>query len=123
MAIMALDKQLATKTTMLSVKDVAQAANVSEKTVLRWLEQCLQPWLLIYDNAIDAESLRPYLPPAGAARVLVTSNARVWRGIAAPVGWHGPVRSRDHAEGAARGSRRLVSRAGVRPGRRVRRAG
>ncbi|MGO9744555.1 MAG: tetratricopeptide repeat protein [Roseiarcus sp.] len=41
--------------------------------------------LLIYDNAIDAESLRPYLPPAGGARVLVTSNARVWRGIAAPV--------------------------------------
>jgi tetratricopeptide (TPR) repeat protein len=29
--------------------------------------------------------LRPYLPPAGGARVLVTSNARVWRGIAAPV--------------------------------------
>ena len=41
--------------------------------------------LLIYDNAIDAESLRPYLPPAGGARVLVTSNAGVWRGIAAPV--------------------------------------
>jgi hypothetical protein len=41
--------------------------------------------LLIYDNAIDAESLRPYLPPTGGARVLVTSNARVWRGIAAPV--------------------------------------
>jgi tetratricopeptide (TPR) repeat protein len=41
--------------------------------------------LLIYDNAIDAESLRPYLPPAGGAGVLVTSNARVWRGIAVPV--------------------------------------
>ncbi|MGD1037186.1 MAG: FxSxx-COOH system tetratricopeptide repeat protein [Roseiarcus sp.] len=41
--------------------------------------------LLIYDNAIDAASLKPYLPPGGAARVLVTSNARAWRGIAAPV--------------------------------------
>ena len=41
--------------------------------------------LLIYDNAIDAESLRPYLPPGGAARVLVTSNAHAWRGVAAPV--------------------------------------
>ena len=41
--------------------------------------------LLIYDNAIDAASLKPYLPPGGAARVLVTSNAHAWRGVAAPV--------------------------------------
>ena len=41
--------------------------------------------LLIYDNAIDAASVRPYLPLGGAARVLVTSNAHTWRGIAAPV--------------------------------------
>jgi tetratricopeptide (TPR) repeat protein len=41
--------------------------------------------LLIYDNAIDAEALRPYLPRGGAARVLVTSNAHTWRGVAEPV--------------------------------------
>jgi tetratricopeptide (TPR) repeat protein len=41
--------------------------------------------LLIYDNAIDAASLRQYLPRGGAARVLVTSNAHAWRGIAQPV--------------------------------------
>jgi hypothetical protein len=41
--------------------------------------------LLIYDNAIDAASLRPCLPPGGASRVLVTSNAPAWREIAAPV--------------------------------------
>ncbi len=41
--------------------------------------------LLIYDNAIDAASVRPYLATGGAARVLVTSNAHAWRGIAAPV--------------------------------------
>jgi hypothetical protein len=41
--------------------------------------------LLIYDNAIDADSLRPYLPRGGAAKVLVTSNAHAWRGIAEPV--------------------------------------
>ncbi len=41
--------------------------------------------LLIYDNAIDAASLKPHLPPGGAARVLVTSNAHAWRKIAAPV--------------------------------------
>jgi tetratricopeptide (TPR) repeat protein len=41
--------------------------------------------LLIYDNAVDADALRPYLPPGGAARVLVTSNAHAWRGLAEPV--------------------------------------
>jgi tetratricopeptide (TPR) repeat protein len=41
--------------------------------------------LLIFDNAIDADVLKPYLPRGGAARVLVTSNAHAWRGIAAPV--------------------------------------
>ena len=35
--------------------------------------------LLIYDNAIDAESVRDYLPLGGLARVLVTSNAPAWR--------------------------------------------
>ncbi len=38
--------------------------------------------LLIYDNAIDAASLRPYLPPSGAARALATSNSPAWRGVA-----------------------------------------
>jgi tetratricopeptide (TPR) repeat protein len=41
--------------------------------------------LLIYDNAPDAGALREYLPRGGAARVLVTSNAHAWRGVAAPV--------------------------------------
>jgi hypothetical protein len=41
--------------------------------------------LLIFDNATDADALKPYLPRGGAARVLVTSNARAWRGIAEPV--------------------------------------
>jgi hypothetical protein len=41
--------------------------------------------LLIYDNAIDAESLRAFLPAGGAAKILVTSNAHNWRRVAAPV--------------------------------------
>ncbi len=41
--------------------------------------------LLIFDNALDAASLKRYLPKGGAARVLVTSNAHAWRGVAAPV--------------------------------------
>ena len=41
--------------------------------------------LLIYDNAIDANSLRAFLPVGGAAKILVTSNAHNWRRVAAPV--------------------------------------
>src|SRR5258705_13048141 len=41
--------------------------------------------LLVYDNTVDADALKPYLPRGGAAQVLVTSNAHAWRGVAAPV--------------------------------------
>jgi tetratricopeptide (TPR) repeat protein len=41
--------------------------------------------LLIFDNALDANALKPYLPTSGAVQVLVTSNAQAWRGVAAPV--------------------------------------
>src|SRR5262245_16505145 len=41
--------------------------------------------LFIYDSAIDANALKPYLPPGGRAQVLVTSNAHAWRGVARPV--------------------------------------
>jgi tetratricopeptide (TPR) repeat protein len=41
--------------------------------------------LLIFDNAIDARHLTPYLPRGGAARILVTSNAHDWRSVAEPV--------------------------------------
>src|SRR5262249_23296889 len=41
--------------------------------------------LLIYDNAVDAVALNPYLPRGGRAHVLVTSTAHAWRGIAEPV--------------------------------------
>jgi tetratricopeptide (TPR) repeat protein len=41
--------------------------------------------LLVYDNANNAGEIRRYLPRGGAARVIVTSNAPNWSGIAAPV--------------------------------------
>jgi len=41
--------------------------------------------LLIFDNAVDAKALMPYLPRGGGARVLVTSNVHAWRGVAAPI--------------------------------------
>src|SRR6516164_7572186 len=53
--------------------------------VMERLRQEGEGVLLIFDNAIDAGELRPYLPPGGAAKVLVTSNAHAWRGVAEPV--------------------------------------
>jgi len=55
------------------------------KTVTERLRHEGEGILLIYDNAIDADALKPYLPRGGAAKVLVTSNAHAWRGVAEPV--------------------------------------
>jgi tetratricopeptide (TPR) repeat protein len=41
--------------------------------------------LLVYDNANNQDQIRKYLPRGGAARIIVTSNASNWRGIAVPV--------------------------------------
>jgi tetratricopeptide (TPR) repeat protein len=53
--------------------------------VMERLRQENEGILLVFDNATDADALRPYLPRGGGARVLVTSNAHFWRGVAAPV--------------------------------------
>jgi hypothetical protein len=36
------------------------------------------PWLLIFDNAPDADALRSFLPPAGNGHVLITSRSGHW---------------------------------------------
>src|SRR5258705_13738841 len=55
------------------------------KTVMERLVHEGEGILLIYDNAVDADALKPYLPRGGVSRVLVTSNAHAWRGVAAPI--------------------------------------
>ncbi|MET8155994.1 tetratricopeptide repeat protein [Sphaerisporangium sp. NPDC005289] len=36
------------------------------------------PWLLIFDNALDAEAVHTFLPPAGDGHVLITSRSGHW---------------------------------------------
>ncbi len=64
-------------------------ADAKEEEALATISECLRSEgdgvLLIYDSAVDAATLRPYLPRGGEAKSLVTSNAPAWRGIAAPV--------------------------------------
>jgi tetratricopeptide (TPR) repeat protein len=65
------------------------AADAAEQaafdTVMARLQDDGERLLLIYDNAVDAASLRPLLPKGGAAQVIVTSNFHAWRGLAEPV--------------------------------------
>jgi tetratricopeptide (TPR) repeat protein len=41
--------------------------------------------LLVYDNANNADEIKPYMPRGGRAQIIITSNAPDWRDIAAPV--------------------------------------
>jgi tetratricopeptide (TPR) repeat protein len=41
--------------------------------------------LLVFDNANNADELRPFLPKSGAAKILITSNDHRWRGVAQSV--------------------------------------
>ena len=62
-----------------SAEDVAFAAT------LQGLHDHGDGVLLIYDNAADASTVRPYLPKAGAASIVITSNGPVWRAYATPL--------------------------------------
>lgn len=53
--------------------------------VIRWLEQCPQPWLLIMDNADDLAIIQPYVPLRGNGAVLLTTRAHAVGALAASV--------------------------------------
>ena len=65
--------------------DVEHEEDLAVAATLELLRHQGEGILLIYDNATDACSLKPYLPRGGAARVLVTSNAPAWRQLATPL--------------------------------------
>ncbi|MCD0417214.1 tetratricopeptide repeat protein [Rubrivivax sp. JA1024] len=55
------------------------------EVLMRRLRDDGQGLLLIYDNAINPDAIRLYVQQAGEARLIVTSNAPNWRGLAEPV--------------------------------------
>ena len=53
--------------------------------VMERLRQEGEGILLIFDNAPDANALKPHLPRGGGCKILVTSNAHAWRNVAVRV--------------------------------------
>ena len=72
---------------------VAEAAGLTGRAaadaglaVRHWLEADGDRRLIVFDDATDADLLRPYLPAGGAARVLITSNRRSVANLGTQVG-------------------------------------
>jgi Tfp pilus assembly protein PilF len=64
-------------------KDLTEQRVIVE-AVKEWLRQ--HPgWLLIFDNAVDDESVREYIPRGHAGHIIVTSRNPNWKGIARPL--------------------------------------
>lgn len=62
----------------------APAASAFE-AALEGVQQEGDGLLLIYDNAVDAVSLRSFPPKTGDAHLVITSNTGAWRAIATPI--------------------------------------
>jgi len=70
----------------------AEEQGVVIRAVRQWLERH-DGWLLIFDNARDAESVRGYLPQANGGHALITSRNLDWRHVGTPheiVKWSRP---------------------------------
>jgi transcriptional regulator with XRE-family HTH domain len=53
--------------------------------IKRWLEQCQQPWLLIFDNADDLSLVQDYLPHQGNGSLLLTTRANAVGSFSVPL--------------------------------------
>ncbi len=58
--------------------------NVIVAAVKHWLSHN-PDWLLIFDNAPDAESVKDCLPQGNGGSVIVTSRNPIWSGVASPL--------------------------------------
>ncbi len=53
--------------------------------IKRWLEQCQQRWLLIFDNADGVSLVSKYLPTQGHGSILLTTRAHAVEALAASI--------------------------------------
>ncbi len=66
--------------------DRADRGGDAGRVVRHWLEADGNRCLIVFDNATDADILRPYVPATGAARVLITSNRQSVANLGTSVG-------------------------------------
>ncbi len=62
-----------------------QDVEVAGRAVRHWLETGGDRCLLVFDNASDPELLQPFIPVAGGAQVIITSNQRAVANLGAGV--------------------------------------
>jgi tetratricopeptide (TPR) repeat protein len=67
------------------VGQAGEDARVLALGVRHWLEADGARRLLVFDNAVDLDALRPFLPAGGDAQVIVTSGRRAAGSLGAPV--------------------------------------
>jgi hypothetical protein len=83
---------LAAAAAALGLADVTADAATAGQAVRHWLEADGRRCLLVFDNAADPDAVRPFIPAAGHARVLITSNeqamANLGRSVAVDVFSH-----------------------------------
>ncbi len=60
-------------------------SEVREQAARRWLEQH-EGWLLVFDNATEPETVKPYLPHGASGHVIITSRYWDWGEVASGLG-------------------------------------
>jgi tetratricopeptide (TPR) repeat protein/nucleoside phosphorylase len=55
------------------------------EAIKRWLEQCQERWLLIFDNADEVALVRAYLPRRGLGSIVLTTRAHAVGSLATPI--------------------------------------
>jgi tetratricopeptide (TPR) repeat protein len=65
---------LAVVASRLGIADPEAGLEAAAGAVRNWLEGDGERCLVVFDNVTDPELLRPFIPAAGAARVIITSN-------------------------------------------------
>jgi tetratricopeptide (TPR) repeat protein len=68
--------------------DLPEKAATEQRVVIEAVKDWLRlhrDWLLIFDNAEDAESVRDYIPRGSAGHIVVTSRSPNWAGVAKPL--------------------------------------
>lgn len=73
-AIIASFQMLATQLPNFSARDEKDQHKLIA-AILRWLQECPVPWLLIFDNADEFALIQQYIPQQGQGSILLTTRA------------------------------------------------